>query len=315
MTGINGPAPLKDPSQAMYYLPRMEAKPLQSRDSEVDGTRLHYLVGGDGPPLVLVHGLGGSASNWVELAPLLARRFRLLAPDLAGHGHSAPAGSRASIEAFAEHVHALMLREEMPAAAVVGHSLGGTVALRLAASRPDAVRALVLAAPAGISSSTARFANLITALMIVRPARLASPFRHRMAAFTLLRYPAFWWWQVSDPAALSPRAVEGFLEGPGLHQDVASAGRALIGHDPRDALDRVRCPVLVLWGARDRLVPLADGFEYARRLRAPVRVIADCAHLLIGERPDACASAIEEFLALHGVLGLDELPRKAEALG
>jgi pimeloyl-ACP methyl ester carboxylesterase len=53
--------------------------------------------------------------------------------------------------------------------------------------------------------------------------------------------------------------------------------------------------VLVLWGARDRQVPLEDGFEYARRLRAPLRVIADCGHLLIGERPEVCARAALEF--------------------
>ena len=57
----------------------------------------------------------------------------------------------------------------------------------------------------------------------------------------------------------------------------------------------MRCPVLVLWGARDRQVPLEDGFEYARRLGAPLRVIADCGHLLIGERPDVCARAVLEF--------------------
>ena len=69
-----------------------------------------------------------------------------------------------------------------------------------------------------------------------------------------------------------------------------------MGYDARLELDRIGCPVLVLWGARDLLVPLADGYEFARRLRAPIRVIADCAHLLIGERPDACADAIGEFL-------------------
>ena len=57
----------------------------------------------------------------------------------------------------------------------------------------------------------------------------------------------------------------------------------------------MRCPVLVLWGARDRQVPLEDGFEYARRLGAPIRVIADCGHLLIGERPEVCARAVLEF--------------------
>jgi pimeloyl-ACP methyl ester carboxylesterase len=54
--------------------------------------------------------------------------------------------------------------------------------------------------------------------------------------------------------------------------------------------------VLVLWGARDNQLPVADGFEFARRLDAELRVIGDCGHLLIGERPDLCAAAIEEFV-------------------
>jgi pimeloyl-ACP methyl ester carboxylesterase len=296
----------------MYYQLRMEAKPLQSRYADVDGLRLHYLAGGEGSPLVLVHGLGGSASNWIELAPLLARRFRLLVPDLAGHGRSEPLRSAATLDRFAEHVAALMEIEHAGSAPVVGHSLGGTIALRLAVRRPEAVPGLVLAAPAGITSSTNRFATLISIMVIARPGRLVSPLRGTVAAYASLRYSTFGWWQVSDPPALSARAVDGFLEGPGLHQDIATAGRALIGYDPRLELEHVRCPALVLWGARDRLVPLEDGLDFARRLRAPLRAIADCGHLLIGERPEACVSAIDEFL--DGVLDLDELPREAEAL-
>ena len=75
-----------------------------------------------------------------------------------------------------------------------------------------------------------------------------------------------------------------------------SAARALVRGDPRPDLHRVACPVLCLWGARDLQVPVDDAFQYARRLRAPLRVIADCGHLLIGERPDACAAAVEAFL-------------------
>ena len=170
----------------------------------------------------------------------------------------------------------------------------------------------MLAAPAGITSSTNRFATLISIVVIARPGRLVSPFRGAVAASALLRYPTFGWWQVSDPRALSARAVDGFLEGPGLHRDIATAGRALIGYDPRLELERVHCPVLLLCGARDRLVPLEDGYDFARRLRAPLRAIADCGHLLIGEQPEACAAAIADFL--DGVLDLDELAAEAEAL-
>ena len=106
----------------------------------------------------------------------------------------------------------------------------------------------------------------------------------------------FGFFEVSDPAALPPSVVEGFLAGPALHTDVLSAGRALVADDPRIDLGAVRCPCLVLAGARDRMVPVADAIEYARRLRAPLRIVPDCGHLLIGERPDACADAVEELL-------------------
>src|SRR5438874_2142286 len=108
----------------MYYLVGTEAKPLRSAYADVDGVRLHYLVGGQGPPLVLVHGLGGAASNWVELAPLLTSRFRLLVPDLAGHGRSERLPGPASLDVFAGQLAALMELAEMPAAPVVGHSFG-----------------------------------------------------------------------------------------------------------------------------------------------------------------------------------------------
>ena len=88
-----------------------------------------------------------------------------------------------------------------------------------------------------------------------------------------------------DPQALSAEAVHGFLDAQPEHADVKSAARALIRDDPRLYLDRVRCPTLVVWGARDRLVPLVDGMEYARRLRAPLRVLPATGHLVVGECP------------------------------
>ena len=69
----------------------------------------------------------------------------------------------------------------------------------------------------------------------------------------------------------------------------------MLADDPRSELERVRCPSLVLWGARDLQLPLDDAFEYARRLRAPLRVVADCGHLVIGERPEACLDALESL--------------------
>jgi pimeloyl-ACP methyl ester carboxylesterase len=102
---------------------------------------------------------------------------------------------------------------------------------------------------------------------------------------------------VTDPVGLTDTAVDGFLAGQVLHTDTASAWRALRDDDPRQELEHLRCPVLVLWGSEDAQLRLDDAFEYARRLRAPLRTIAGCGHLLIGERPEACADAIESFLS------------------
>jgi pimeloyl-ACP methyl ester carboxylesterase len=274
-----------------------EPLPLEQRRLDFHGARLRYYVGGEGARLLLVHGLGGAASNWWDIASLLASRFRLLVPDLPGHGGSSPLPSAPTLNPFADAVFALAKREEMLPAAVVGHSLGGVVALRLALRRPGSVNGLVLAAAAGISSAARWREAFLTLLVLTRPARLVAPHSRLIARVPWLRYPVFGHWEVSDPPALSPRAVEGFLAGPALHTDIGDAGRALVHDDPRTELDRLECPALILWGARDNLVPLKDGVEYARRLKAPLRVIPDCGHLLIGERPDACADAIAQVAA------------------
>ena len=129
-----------------------DAKPelpgFEERFAEGRGARLRYLVAGDGELLLLVHGLGGSAANWLALAPLLLPGRRLIVPDLPGHGGSDPLPAAASLTAYADSLAALL---DGPAA-VVGHSLGGAIALRLAIRRPELVSALVLAGAAGISS-------------------------------------------------------------------------------------------------------------------------------------------------------------------
>ena len=269
---------------------------LEERFADVRGVRMRYFVGGSGPPLILVHGLGGAAANWIELAPALARQRTLLIPDLPGHGVSAALAAAPSLSAFADRVVEVAAREELLPAALVGHSTGGVVALRAAARHPEYVTALVLAAAAGITSTRRRSDFALRMFGLLEPARRIAPYRRVIARSPLLKTLVFGYVTVADPPALRPRAVEAVLAGPELHVDTRSAARALVTDDPRPDLHRVRCPTLVLWGARDHQLPIGDAFEYARRLRAPIRTIADCGHLLIVERPDACVDAIESFL-------------------
>jgi pimeloyl-ACP methyl ester carboxylesterase len=263
--------------------------------AEIGGLRTRYWVGGSGPPLVLVHGLGGAAYNFTELAPLLARGHRVLVLDLPGHGGSAPLRAAESLAEFARHAAAVAEREEMLPAAVVGYSLGGVVALRLAAESSESVSALALVSSAGIVSLTRRAGMWLDVVGAFRPARAIARARDAVARRPNLRAGVFGYWGAEDPRDLSPEAVAGFLAAQPEHEDVDTASRLLRREDPRTYLERVHCPSLVVWGARDRLIPLEDGFEYARLLAAPLRVLPAAGHLVVGEYPEECAEVLLDF--------------------
>jgi pimeloyl-ACP methyl ester carboxylesterase len=268
----------------------------EERFAEIKGVRMRYLVAGSGPPVILVHGLGGAASNWIALAQQLAQAARVLVPELPGHGGSSPLAAAPNLNPYADRLATLLEREKMHRATVVGHSFGGSVALRLAMRHPGLVGGVVLAGAAGISSSrrAAVYGLLLTAL--IQPGRRIAPYSTQIARSPRLRTLVFGGWGAADPPALTPEAAKGFLDGPAKHSDTLNAARALLLEDPRSELHRLGCPCLVLWGARDTQVRVDDAFEYARRLGARLRVIADCGHLLIGERPGACIDAIESIL-------------------
>src|SRR3954447_6822107 len=179
---------------------------LEERFAEIKGVRMRYFVGGQGPPLILVHGLGGAAANWTELVPLLVERHRLLVPDLPGPGGSTALPAVAGLEPFADRVALVAEREGMLPAPVVGHSLGGLVVLRLALRRPQDVQAVVLAGAAGLSIGNVWGRQLLSIFTAVRPGRLAARYRGLVSRSPLLRRLVFGFVSVADPAGLTNEA-------------------------------------------------------------------------------------------------------------
>jgi pimeloyl-ACP methyl ester carboxylesterase len=281
-----------------------------ARYCDIKGVRLRSFDKGAGPAVVLLHGLGGAASNWTAVAPALAERVRVVVPELPGHGGSSglPAPV-ATLDAYADRVARIL---DAPAV-VAGHSLGGLVALRLTVRHPHLVRGLVLAGAAGISTGTRRSQRAIAVASLVQPGKRIAPLRRLVSHHRVLRELAFGFVSVADPRALEPSIAEAFLAGAALHTGVREAADALVRTDPRRDLQRVRVPALVLHGARDRMVPLRDAFAYARGLDAPLRTIADSGHLLIGERPHAVVDAIGSVL--DRVLDVEELRVEGELVG
>lgn len=281
--------------------------------AEIDGCRVRWFEAGAGDPVLLVHGLGGAAVNWTRLAPLLAERRRVIVPDLPGHAGSGRPSDGARLGWYAGVLAELLLRLDAAPAAVAGHSMGGVVALRLAAAHPNVVSRLALVESAGIASLSRRAAIFLTVSAALKPARKAARFRMRIAVSDRLKRLVFGYWGAHDPPALSAESVLGWLECTRAHVDTATAAKSLLHDDPRYDLERVEAPALVVWGSRDRLISVEDGFEFARRLRAPVRVVPGAGHLVIAERPWECAAILETFL--DGVREVDELPLDAELVG
>ncbi len=152
-------------------------------------------------------------------------------------------------------------------------------------------------ASAGVVSTTRRAKLWLGATGVLRPARKVAHVRDAVARRPNLRAAVFGFWGAEEPRALQPEAVLGFLEAQPEHTDVRSASRALVRDDPREYLRHVSCPALVVWGARDRLTPLEDGFELARGLAAPLRVLPAGGHLLLAEYPEECAELLLDLLS------------------
>jgi 4,5:9,10-diseco-3-hydroxy-5,9,17-trioxoandrosta-1(10),2-diene-4-oate hydrolase len=268
---------------------------------DVGGLTTRYFAAGAGRPLVLLHGDGESAFDWSWTLPALARTRRVYAPDLPGSGENAKPAADYS-PAFLERFAASFLDAAgIGRAAVVGSSLGGLVALRLALSEPTRVSALVLVASSGLG----RAVNLgLSALVVPGYGDLAVGWagtsagaaqRARGRARLLFarpgRAPKAW---VSEQYRLA--RTPGFLAAQlaALRAELDPLGQREV---LLDKLPNLTMPTLVVWGERDRILPVWQArVALARLPQGSIEIIPDCGHLPHVEWPDRFVRALDGFL-------------------
>jgi pimeloyl-ACP methyl ester carboxylesterase len=222
---------------------------------------------GTGPPLILLHGLAGSARWWTRNVPALSRSFRVLAIDLPGFGTS-PRGQRLILDEAAGVVAATMDRLGIERASVIGHSMGGLIAGGLAADQPERVDRLVLVDAAFLSLGRSAVQS------VSGPA-------------VTLRWTA--------PSLLPLVVRDGLRAGP---VRLANASIQLVRADWRAKLPRIGAPTLVIWGEHDRICPPSIG----RRIVASIPgsrlvVVEGAAHNPMWEQPDTFDREVLDFLA------------------
>jgi 3-oxoadipate enol-lactonase len=258
-----------------------------------DAIELHYEVhgpAGDPLPLVMGHSFLCRAEMWGPLVPRLAERRRVVDVDLRGHGRSGPARSPLALEDLAADVLRLLDHLDIERAVIVGLSIGGMTGMRLAARHPDRIAAQVLISTSARGETVVkrlRYAALAAAARAVGVGPLApriSPIMFAPATLRerpeLVREWEGYWKQSHVPSILA------VLEALNARADITAE------------ISRVRCPTLVVHGARDAAIPLERAQSLARAIPgSELLVLPEAGHLLSLEAPDALFEAIERFLS------------------
>lgn len=259
---------------------------------------------GEGPPLVLIHGLGGTWEYWAPAMALLARGARCVALDLPGFGHSDDLGGAFTLDKAVARLAAALAVLGVGAAPVCGHSLGGPLAVRLARNHPETTSQLVLVGPSGLAEAPfwqRRALTLVPVYRLLRRAPVpwerwlvrAGPVR-RAALRALVRDPA----TVSRAMALT--LVDGGREARELQGAIAASFATGLDAEAR-ALD---VPIDAIWGDCDRMAPLVHAQVLLRAVPgATLHLMRGCGHLPMIEDPQGFAALLAQITGRGGPIG------------
>ncbi len=267
----------------------------------IHGHRIAYRRGGEGPVLLLLHGIAGSSRTWIPVMELLEADYTLIAPDFVGHGHSAKPAGDYSLGNFANWMRDVLVELGIERATVVGQSFGGGVAMQFAYQFPDRCERLVLVDAGGLG----REVNWVLRLVTLPAVEYAMP----------LLFPSFvrrW----GDPVARFAdrvgihsvpvmevwRSYRSLTEGEGRQAFIRTM-RSVIepGGQSVSALDRLylaeQTPTLIVWGEKDHIIPVAHAYEAQKALpHARLEILPGVGHFPQSEDPAGFAEILNDFL-------------------
>jgi len=269
---------------------------------EIHGHRVSYFAAGEGPPVMLVHGVTGTCAQWEPVAPLLAQRFSVVAPDLLGHGESAKPRGDYSLGAFASGIRDLAIALGHRKVTVVGHSLGGGIAMQFAYQFPEFCERLVLVSSGGLGEEVHP---------VLRAATLpGAEFVLPLIAGGRVRTAGGFVAGLLDRIGLRPSPdIEEMARGYGSLAD-GDARRAFV-HTLRSVVDptgqRVNAtdrlylaadmPALIVWGRRDPVIPVSHAATAERAMPgARLEIFERSGHFPQLDAPARFASLLTEFI-------------------
>ncbi len=267
------------------------------------GQHIAYVDAGEGPALLLLHGLAEASWIWESVIPLLALHHRVIAPDLLGHGDSTKPRGDYSIGAQATLMRDLLVALDVERATLVGHSLGGGISMQFAYQYPERCERLVLIASGGLGLEV----NLVLRSTALPGASIVAPliFSKRVTGWLSRSGPWLRRNGISPrPAQASAWRVINGLTDPAAHRAFTATVAGVVDRQGQriSALDRVyltsAVPTLILWGARDRIIPVSHAHAAHRAMPGSrLGIVEGAGHFLPLECPRAVSSAISTFVA------------------
>ena len=282
------------------YHQTMQALP-EREELSLHGHRVCFRQAGDGPVLVLIHGITGTWRHWERVIPPLAERYTVVAPDLLGHGESAKPRGDYSLGAFATGIRDLLIALDHRRATVVGHSLGGGIAMQFAYQFPDRCDRLALVASGGLGrevhlllrAATLPGAELVLPLLSDRRLRAAGEAVNGALNRIGLSVGA-------DLSEVARGATS--MRDPESRRAFLATLRAVIDERGQrvDATDRLylaqAMPSLIVWGARDPIIPLEHGAAAHEAMPGSRLEVIDAGHFPQLEEPLRFLDAIVDFM-------------------
>jgi pimeloyl-ACP methyl ester carboxylesterase len=260
-----------------------------------------YRTAGRGPVLLLLHGIANSSQTWERVAPLLSEHFTLIAPDLLGHGESATPRGDYSLGAHASAVRDLLTALGIEYVTVVGHSLGGGIAMQFAYQFPERCARLVLVSSGGLG----REVHLLLRAAALPGADYVLPLLTSSGVVGVGRHVGGLLRRVRlAPGGDVDVIAEGFasLDNAGSRQAFLHTVRAVIepGGQRVSAHDRLALaslmPSLIVWGERDSIIPVAHGVAAHEAMPGSrLEVFSGAGHLPHDADPDRFAAVLTEF--------------------
>jgi pimeloyl-ACP methyl ester carboxylesterase len=264
--------------------------PVEERRLQLAGVSTSVLEGGDGPPLLLLHGPGGYGALWHTVIPALTASHRVVAPDLPGHGASTVGDGRVDASRVLDWVGELIEQTCDSPPVVVGQLVGGAIAARFAAGRGDALERLVLVVPFGLApfEPTPAFGAALTGFLTAPGEGTHDElWKHCVLDFDELRARPATRWQLLKAYNLD-RAASGSVS-DAIHALIEPFGFPAI---PDDMLRRIAVPTSLIWGRHDSIVPLSVGQQASARFGWPLHVLEHTGNEPALESPDEFVRAL-----------------------